>query len=142
MLLATASEVFQVMINGSWKEKNEVEIVDASADAFKEFLQFVYLSKAKVTIENVAEVMNLGNKYDVMECFNICGEFLKANLVVDNICEAYELVIRLEHKELEKKYERYIKHVTTAVFEQERTKTRPENGEKDFADRFVELLES
>lgn len=116
LILANVSDVFQVMFNGSWKEKVDVEIVDATADAFKAFLQFFYLPKATVTMDNVAEVMNLGKKYDVTECFDVCGNFLKENLIDDNIYEAYELAIHLEHKELEKRCENYIEMNAKAIF--------------------------
>lgn len=119
--LASVSDVFQVMFNGSWKEKVDVEIVDASAEAFKEFLQFFYLTEARITSENVAEVMNLGKKYDVTECFNICGEFLNKRLQTnsvhsDDICVIYELASHLEHKQLENQCAEYIERNTGAIF--------------------------
>lgn len=99
-LLVVLSEVFRAMFNGSWIEQDEVEIVDASAEAFEEFLQFFYRKKATLTMENVAEVMNLGKKYDITECFNICAEYLKRNITLDNICWSYNLAIHLEHEKL------------------------------------------
>lgn len=43
IFLVTFSDVFRVMLNGTWIEKNEVKICDASPSAFKEILQFIYL---------------------------------------------------------------------------------------------------
>lgn len=39
-ILGIVSDVFRVMFNGSYIEKTEMKIVDASVNAFKEFLQF------------------------------------------------------------------------------------------------------
>lgn len=116
IILATLNDVFRVMFNGSWKEKVEVEIVDASVDAFKEFLQFFYLQKAKVTSENVTEVMNLGKKYGITECFNVCGQFIAEHLTIDDFSEVHELAVYLEHKKLEKKCEEYIERNIKAIF--------------------------
>lgn len=90
-LLLAESDVFETMFNGDWKEMNEVEIVDASAAVFKEFLQFFYLSKVNLTMENVGFVMNLGNKYDVQECLSVCGKYLMNSITDDNVCTAYGL---------------------------------------------------
>lgn len=87
------SNVFETMFNGSWKEVEQVEIVDASADAFKEFLQFFYLNDVKLTMGNVAEVMNLGNKYSVAECLRVCGRFLEDSLTVGNVCSVLDLAL-------------------------------------------------
>lgn len=115
-LLGIASDVFRVMFNGSWKEKTEVEIVDATFEAFKEFLQFFYLGEARLTAENVVEVLNLGKKYDVTHCFEACGKFLRNNFTDDNIFTLYELAIRFEHKSLERFCETIIGLNTKAIF--------------------------
>lgn len=115
MLLANASDVFQVMFDNSWNETNEVVIVDASADAFKEFLQFFYLGKVELTMRNITEVMNLGKKYDVVECFSASGEFLIQHLAED-ICWGLELAVHFENKELEKFCEQIIELNTKSIF--------------------------
>lgn len=118
-LLINTSEVFQAMFNESWKEKTEVEIVDASAAAFREFLQFFYLGTVKLTMETIAEVMNLGNKYDVAECYECCAKYLKNHITNDDVCWCYELAIHLEHKGLEKFCEIMIAINTKAVLSSE-----------------------
>lgn len=119
IVLANVSDVFRVMFNGSWKEKVDVEIVDASADAFKEFLQFFYLSEANVTSQNVSEVVNLGKKYDVTECFDVCGQFLRDHITDDDVCVIYGLASHLEHKELEKQCIEYIQRNAEAILTSE-----------------------
>lgn len=79
-VLLSASDVFQTMFNGSWKELKEVKIVDATADVFKEFLQIFYLEDVKMTTKNADEVMELANTYDATECFNACLKMFLADL--------------------------------------------------------------
>lgn len=118
-ILGIASDAFRAMFGGLYIEKTETKIVDASADAFKEFLQFIYRPKANVTMTNAAEVMNLGKKYDITECFNICGEYLKENIRVDDVLWIYEVAEHLEHAELVENCEEYVKRNTKAIFESE-----------------------
>lgn len=77
VVLTENSDVFRAMLNGSWKEHTYLEIIDASFGAFKEFLQFFYLNKVIVTMENIAELLLLGDKYAVSECVIVCEKFLK-----------------------------------------------------------------
>lgn len=99
-ILFAMSQVFAVMLNGCWKEKDEIHIVDASSAAFGEFLQFFYLDEVELSMENIAEVINLAQKYNVVECLNACVRFLEYNMTSDNVCFAYQLAILFESDEL------------------------------------------
>lgn len=56
-LLAATSDVFGAMFYGELKETGEsIQVVDASDTAFKEFLQYFYQRKVKLTAKNVTEV--------------------------------------------------------------------------------------
>ncbi|XP_031631887.1 BTB/POZ domain-containing protein 2-like [Contarinia nasturtii] len=90
------------MFNESWKEKNEVKIVDADVADFKEFLRFFYFGTVNLTKENVDAIMNLSNKYNVTECKNLCRKFLKATMTSENMLSRYELAIFLEDESLKK----------------------------------------
>lgn len=46
-ILATASPVFGAMFYGALKEHDVVSIADSTANAFKEFLQFIYRPKVE-----------------------------------------------------------------------------------------------
>lgn len=92
-LLAIGSPVFQQMFFGELKEGNDVNIVDASAEGFTEFLQFFYLDKVLFTTENIAEVMTLADKYDVAGCMNLCAQFLECALTTDIVCWCFELAL-------------------------------------------------
>lgn len=101
-ILAKGSSVFESMFYGGIVEDGDVEIVDASLDGFKEFLQFFYVDKVKLTMENVAEVLNLANKYDVIECLNVCDKMLEENASLQNLCDGLQLSITFERNELKK----------------------------------------
>lgn len=92
-LLAIASPVFQRMFYGDLKESGDINIVDASPEAFIEFLQFFYLDKFELTIENIAEVLTLADKYDVTGLMNLCGIYLEYNLNNESVSWIYELAI-------------------------------------------------
>lgn len=55
-LLSATSDVFEAMFYGDLKEPAEIRMVDVSDAAFKEFLQYFYQRRVKLTVENVAEV--------------------------------------------------------------------------------------
>ncbi|XP_055306232.1 BTB/POZ domain-containing protein 6-like [Sitodiplosis mosellana] len=115
-LLATRSDVFHAMFYGTVKENADVNIVDATPAAFREFLKFFYLSKVRLTMENVRSVMNLGEKYNVSACLDACGELLIRNLTVENACFIYGLAILYKQKELKRLCEEKITENTEAVF--------------------------
>lgn len=105
ILLAGESDVFQTMFNELWIEKTEVEIVDSSPDAFREFLQFFYFKNVKITSENIDEIYYLGVKYNVAECLRVCEEFLKSTTTVDNLLSRFDLAIFYENLKLRTVYE-------------------------------------
>lgn len=116
-LLIAASEVFNTMFYGSMPEKGDVKIVDVSADAFKEFLQFFYLNKVQLTRENIGDVMDLGNRYNVPGCLELCEQFTERILTIDNICQIYGLSIIYDRKRLKYLCEGEIAFNSTMVFE-------------------------
>lgn len=103
-ILAKGSAVFESMFYGGIREDGDVEIVDASVDGFKEFLQFFYIDKVQLTMENVAEVLNLANKYNVTECLNVCDKMLEENSTLQNLCSGLQLGITFERNELKKSF--------------------------------------
>lgn len=55
-LLAATSDVFGAMFYGELKETGDIRVVDVSDAAFKEFLQYFYQRKVKLSAENISEV--------------------------------------------------------------------------------------
>ncbi|XP_055317520.1 uncharacterized protein LOC129576431 [Sitodiplosis mosellana] len=119
LLLVTASDVFRTMFNRTWQEKDEVKIVDASVEAFKEFLQFFYLPRVKITTDHITEVIYLGNKYNLTNCLRVCEQFIMNSVDEDNVCWAYEHGIFFDQAALIKFCEIFIGINTKAVLESE-----------------------
>lgn len=115
-LLAADSDVFERMFYGDLKETGDVTIVDASAAAFKEFMQFFYLSDVKISAEHIAGVMYLGHKYNVKKCIDGCVKLLHDDLNDENVCSILPLVNFDEQNELMRICERHILLNTAAVF--------------------------
>lgn len=92
-VLAASSSVFNAMFNGDLKEKGDIEIVDASPEAFEEFLQLFY-GQVKLTMNNIADVLKLVDKYNVADCLPACADFLKQNLTIDDILWGLHLAMK------------------------------------------------
>ena len=120
LLLSSASDVFETMFNGSLKEEGDIKIVDASIDAFKEFLRFFYFNKIVLTVENVADLMYLGTKYDVKECVAVCAKLLMANITTDNVTNVLGLAIMYDQKEMLASCESQIRSNTSEVLRSSR----------------------
>lgn len=116
ILLAAGSDVFKAMFYGKLKESDEIHITDVSDTAFKEFMQYFYKNKLKLTTENIVEVMYLGNKYNVPKCVEDCAEILKRTLTDENICAGLLMGILYDQTELLKLCEKHIISYTEAIF--------------------------
>lgn len=99
-VLTASSGVFHAMFNGELKETGDVEIIDASPTAFEEFLQFFYGNRMKLSMENIAEVLALVDKYDVIDCYPICVDFLKENLTRKDILWGLHLALKFQLTDL------------------------------------------
>lgn len=95
-LLAVSSPVFNAMFNGELQEKGDVKIADAPAAAFREFLQFFYVDQVVLTMENIADVLNLAHKYDVTGGVRIVAKFLKENIETDKLLLALHLALKYQ----------------------------------------------
>lgn len=109
ILLSSASEVFEAMFYGLLKEENDIKIVDVSAEAFKDFLKFFYFNKVELNIENVAEVMYLGKKYDVEDCLELSTNLLTNNVTADNVVSALSLALSYSQTQLQISCEREVR---------------------------------
>lgn len=122
-LLSAGSDVFRTLFNGSWKGKSEEKLTSITVAAFKEFLQFFYFNKVKLTMENIADVMRLSKTYNVAICSTVSGQFLKSQLNDNNVLWAHELAIRYDEKELKKLCEKIIGYNVKVIFASENFKT-------------------
>lgn len=115
-LLAAASPVFHAMFYGQLKEQGDIKIVDISSTAFKEFLQFFYEKPAKLTMQNIVEILNYINKYEVIECMSICEKFLQSHLTPSNVCWNVHLVQLYNLKHLQRDCEIKVCEMSSEVF--------------------------
>lgn len=116
-ILSSTSPVFDAMFFGPHKQTGDVKIVDSTPGAFKEFLQFFYLSSVKLSSENVPEVMYLGKEYLLNDCLNASTDFCEATLTLDNMCWGYELALLFDLDRLRKFCERKISENTNEIFQ-------------------------
>lgn len=121
LILAMLSPVFDVAFFGSMPEKDKVKIDDdgINADTFKQFLQFFYTKKVKLSLEHIRGVLHLGKKYQIEECLEICSTFLKENLTIDEMCMGYQLALHYDQTDLKKFCEREISMNAEAVLKSE-----------------------
>lgn len=115
-ILSAVSPVFDAMFYGPSKQEGDINIVDASFEAFKEFLQFFYRSLVKLTADNVAEVLNLGKQYLLNDCIQACTDFYESTLTLDNMCWGLELAILFELEGLKEFCEQQISKNSTEIF--------------------------
>ncbi|KAJ6644244.1 BTB/POZ domain-containing protein 2 [Pseudolycoriella hygida] len=115
-ILAMASNVFEAQFFGPLQHKEEVKIEDADTDAFKEFLQFLYLPKVKLTMKNIEQVAYLADKYNMADCRNTCGAFLESQLTEENMIWGYHLAVKLNIQPLKKFCEEQISFLTYDAF--------------------------
>lgn len=115
IILAKGSDVFYSMFFGKLKEEEPVKIIDASPEAFSEFLRFFYANTITISMENVAELMYLADKYHVSECLSVCSKFLQQSLTIENICFGYDLAIRYRQNDLKANLEQKISAKTKDV---------------------------
>lgn len=116
-LLAARSDVFKAMFYGALKEDGDISIVDSSIAAFKEFLQFFYLTNVSLTMDNISDVVNLAKKYNVVDsALATCSLFLQDNVTEDNVCFVYNLAIFFDLGQLQERCEEVIVRCTNKVF--------------------------
>lgn len=116
-ILAALSPVFNAMFLGLNKKKGDVEIVDATIEAFKEFLQLFYLRKLTLSMENMNDVVRLADKYDMIDHLQACAASLKNKLSLDNVCWGYQLSVILGNDDLKEFCEKVISGCPLEIFQ-------------------------
>ncbi|KAG4079528.1 hypothetical protein HA402_005225 [Bradysia odoriphaga] len=100
IILSTGSKVFETMFYGSMAEGDDVKISDVSPSAFREFLQFFYLDEVSLSVDNIADVINLVRKYGIERCMVQCTDFFKDAMTSEDACSAYQLAIQFDLDDL------------------------------------------
>lgn len=118
-ILAVISTVFDDLFYGATAVRGDiVNVCDTTADVFKEFLQFFYLSTVQLTAKNFFNVMQLVAKYGIENCvLDACSELCEITITLDNICWGYELAILFEHIELQEFCKKFISENAQKIFQ-------------------------
>lgn len=74
-ILASISPIFDIMFRNS--TDIDIPIFETTPQVFQEFLQFFYLSQAKLACENLVFVKYLCKKYKLNECTRMCVNLIK-----------------------------------------------------------------
>lgn len=116
-ILSAISPVFDAMLYGPAREKGDITIVDSTPDAFREFLQFFYLTKVELTADNLLEVIMMSKKYMLDDGLSACTEFCKTILTLDNMCWGYELAHHFDLNSLRQFCEQQIAANPNKIFQ-------------------------
>lgn len=115
-ILAIRSKVFRSMFFGLLKNEGDIEMIEGDAEAFKEFLQFFYLRKVTISLENLWEVVRLIDMYDMIDYVKTNGPTFEGKLTLDNVCWTYQLAVYLNHEKLIKSCENKIRSRIKRMF--------------------------
>jgi len=80
------------MFTGEFKERSakQVEIKDISKEAFQKFLGFIYSCEVELTADDVIELLDLANKYEVVDLKAVCQVHLMEGLNVSNAHDVFQ----------------------------------------------------
>lgn len=119
IILSLDSPVFDAMFFGSFAEQGDVPIVGVPVAAFTEFLQFFYLEEVRLSIENIAYVMDLCKTYETDEFLESCEIVFRDSITLDGMCWGYGIAQLLQQKRLSKFCGEKIKANATAIMKSE-----------------------
>lgn len=100
-ILAKASKTFHELFYGSSKKIDEFPIELASADAFKEFLQFCYKNEATLTSKNIIDVLHLCGIAGLERRLAGCQSSIAQLMSIENMCAGYEWSVMFKLSEME-----------------------------------------
>ncbi|XP_037031240.1 BTB/POZ domain-containing protein 2-like [Bradysia coprophila] len=100
IILSLDSPVFDTMFFGAIPERGDIEIVDVSVEAFKEFLQFFYSDEVHLSFASIVEVTNLCKKYETKDFLKLREKALQSSLTIDEMCWGYGIAELLEQENL------------------------------------------
>lgn len=92
-VLAASSPKYKAQFYGSQPDEGDVYVEDVSAECFKEFIKFLYMGEADLTLENLEEVLNLAKQCLVTQFDTKCEMFLKDLISESNVCWIYKFAI-------------------------------------------------
>lgn len=119
IFLAFMSPVFRAQFASGSAENDEIHITDATAEGFMEFLQLFYKLEMDFTVDNIAEVLRLIDKYETREQTLIIVEwYFLDNHSGENVCYFLDLAksFRMPNTTIQK-LELYMKMFAEIAFQ-------------------------
>lgn len=108
-VLSIGSDVFKAMFYDKSKNEGEFNVKGVSKMVFREFLKFFYQNEqVELSMENAFDLLNLGQKYNVLKCIDDCTQYIIGILDVENVCSILKLAISYNHTKLIKECEIFI----------------------------------
>jgi len=129
-ILGISSPVFAAMFSHEdvqENKENQMEIIDFSAEAVREFLCFIYTKTAPESAANAMELYELAAKYEVKSLLTIAEDVILKNINNEN---AYEVLVlgNLHNNEyLKDDAFKELKNLFTDVKLSENLKDRPDD---------------
>ena len=90
IFLSAISPVFDAMLYGNMQEGKQnanIQIPDIDQDAFKSVLNHAYGNDPKLSNSNIIEVAKICQKYEISLLSQLCDDYFKSLLTIDNFCE-------------------------------------------------------
>lgn len=115
-VLAAFSPKYKAQFYGSRPDKGEIRVKDISADAFEEFIKFLYGETVNFTIENVEGILNQAKQCLINVLVFECALFLMRSLNDTNLLWSYRLSLLYDLKELQEVCEQKIRKNIPKIF--------------------------
>ncbi|XP_054154622.1 BTB/POZ domain-containing protein 9-like [Oppia nitens] len=111
-LMSTKSTYFRSMFSGNWLEKNEIEIMGTSAEAFEVIVKYIYTDRlmfdsnnttiggAAADLNHIQDVLILAEMYELRRLAISVGQHLRTMISAENIETIGRLAFRFELDDL------------------------------------------
>eukprot|EP01127_Copromyxa_protea_P011389 TRINITY_DN2861_c0_g1_i1.p1 TRINITY_DN2861_c0_g1~~TRINITY_DN2861_c0_g1_i1.p1 ORF type:complete len:448 (+),score=52.67 TRINITY_DN2861_c0_g1_i1:122-1465(+) len=100
-ILCSRSPVFRAMFGGAMKEaQHNRAVLNASVEAVKELLRYIYTYEVQLEGSNVLELLYLGKQYELPLLVTACHAYLEAHLRVENVLDIYSSALPINEVSL------------------------------------------
>jgi len=91
--MSARSPAFKAMLESEMKEKRSgrVEVKDFRKNIVKAMVQFIYTAEIDEEIEDLVELMKIGNKYLIKSLVDECGVELAKDISKDNVMDLWKV---------------------------------------------------
>lgn len=120
VILAQVSDMFKTQFYRENRAINEIQIHDASAAAFEEFLSLIYRNHLDITVEMVKDIMGMAYHYNVEDGLRLCDEFLEDVLSNEHILLKFECAVCFERDRVRRIFAEEIANRPENAFESTR----------------------